>query len=447
MAKPWVIKLLILSAVGFVLALVLTRIGWLVDEREGRQAEAVQGVEESLAGSQTLIGPVLFRACAETWEEVQGEGKDRRLVSDKREFILSRVPTVLQVGGKLDHEARYRGLFKVNAYAGRLQLDAQWASLDGLTAKPEHKGGQITCGGYRVMLATSDVRGLRGVELRRGEQSLTVLPGTQYPSYHKGLHAELGELNPAEVNAKTPLALRLQLDLVGTQRFALVPAAQSTRLDLQSNWPHPSFGGRFLPNQREVGEQGFTAHWQVSELASTAARAVEQAESPEKLEHLGFEMLDPVNPYVMSDRAIKYGLMFILLTFTCVGLVELLSGRRVHPVQYLLVGLAMSLFFLLLLSLSEHLSFAQSYLWAAGAALSLLAFYGAHILGGWRRGLGFGAALGLLYGALYVLLQQEQAALLLGSMLLFGVLATVMVLTRKLDWYSLTLPNEKAARS
>ncbi|MBB4842586.1 inner membrane protein [Paucibacter oligotrophus] len=445
MVKPWVSKLLILAAVGFLLSLVLLRIGWLVDERQGRQAEAVQGVEESLAGAQTLIGPLLFRTCVETWEESQGEGKERRLVSEKREFILSRVPRVLQVGGQLDHEARYRGLFKVNAYAGRLQLDAQWASLDGLTARPEHKGGQISCGGYRVMLATSDVRGLRGVELRRGEQSLSVLPGTQYPSYRKGLHAELGELNPADITAKTPLALRLQLDLVGTQRFALVPAAQSTRLDLRSNWPHPSFGGRFLPNQREVGEQGFTAHWQVSELASTAAQAVQQAESAEKLEHLGFEMLDPVNPYVMSDRAIKYGLMFILLTFTCVGMVELLSGRRVHPVQYLLVGLAMSVFFLLLLSLSEHLSFAASYASAAAAALALLSFYGAHILGGWRRGLGFGAALGLLYGALYALLQQEQAALLLGSLLLFGVLAAVMVLTRKLDWYSLALPNEPAA--
>lgn len=436
MAKPWVFKLAILAAIGLLLSVVLARIGWLVDERQGRQAEAVRSVEESLAGAQTLIGPVLFRHCNEQWEEQQGEGKDKRLVTEKHAFTLSQVPRLLTVSGALNQEPRYRGLFKVNAYAGRLQLDAQWASLNGLQPVSLHKGGRLSCGPYRVMLSTSDVRGLRGVEALHAGQSLALLPSTQFPGYDKGLHAELGEMDPSLVTPTTPLALRLNLDLVGTQRFALVPAAQSTQMELQSNWPHPSFGGRFLPNESQVREQGFRAKWQVSELASTASQAVQQA-LPDKLESMGFELLDPVSPYVMSDRAIKYGLMFILLTFTCVGLVELLSGRRVHPAQYLLVGLAMSLFFLLLLSLSEHLSFALSYAGAAGAAIALLAFYGAHMLGGWRRGLGFGAGLSLLYGALFVLLQQEQAALLLGSLLLFMVLAAVMVLTRRLDWYEL----------
>lgn len=438
MEKTWVFKLVILAAVGLLLSGVLARIGWLVDERQGRQAEAVNSIEESLAGAQTLIGPVLFRHCKEQWEESQGEGKDKRLVAEQRNFTLTLVPRQLKVSGALNHEPRHRGLFKVNAYAGRLQLDAQWDSLAGLQAQALHKGGKLSCDDDRVMLATTDVRGLRSVELQRAGQSLALLPGTGYPNYSQGIHAELGVLDPSTVSLASPLALSLQLDLVGTQRFALVPAAQMTRMDLRSDWPHPSFGGRFLPNQRSVSEQGFTASWQVSALASSAAQAVQQAEDAAKLERLSFEMLDPVNPYVMSDRAIKYGLMFILLTFTCVGLVELLSGRKVHPVQYLLVGLAMSLFFLLLLSLSEHLSFALSYAGAAAAAIALLTFYGAHMLGGWRRGLGFGAGLALLYGALFVLLQQEQAALMLGSVLLFLVLASVMVLTRRLDWYELT---------
>ncbi|HEY1092820.1 MAG TPA: cell envelope integrity protein CreD, partial [Burkholderiaceae bacterium] len=234
------------------------------------------------------------------------------------------------------------------------------------------------------------------------------------------------------------------LDLAGTQRFAIVPAAASTQLKLQSNWPHPSFGGRFLPSTREIGEQGFSAQWKVSELASAAAADVLLGKSVAGLggegsavDTLEVALIDPVNPYVMSDRAIKYGLMFILLTFVSVGLVELMSGRRVHPVQYLLVGLALSVFFLLLLSLSEHLAFGLSYLLAAGAAVLLLSYYGAAMLGAWRRGLGFGVGIAGLYAALYVLLSLEQAALVIGSLLLFTVLASVMVLTRKFDWYAL----------
>jgi inner membrane protein len=140
---------------------------------------------------------------------------------------------------------------------------------------------------------------------------------------------------------------------------------------------------------------------------------------------------------VLSDRATKYGLLFVVLTFVAVGLVEVLRRLRVHPVQYLLVGSALTVFFLLLVSLSEHLPFSVSYLAASVACTSLLAYYGSHVLGGWRAGAVFGAALGVLYGALYVLLQLEQTALVLGSVLLFAVLAAVMVATRKLDWYGL----------
>jgi inner membrane protein len=250
-----------------------------------------------------------------------------------------------------------------------------------------------------------------------------------------------------------PLQMKVKLQLAGTQRFALVPAAASTQMDLSSDWPHPSFGGRFLPTRREISDQGFKAQWLVSELASTAAADVLAGKPVTGLagsgnegivDTLEFSMVDPVNPYVMSDRAIKYGLIFIVLTFVSVGLVELLSGRRVHPVQYLLVGLALSVFFLLLLSLSEHLSFELSYGLAAGAAALLLGHYGAAMLGGWRSGLVFGAGIAGLYAALYVLLSMEQAALVIGALLMFAVLAAVMTLTRKLDWYGLGATVETA---
>jgi inner membrane protein len=155
------------------------------------------------------------------------------------------------------------------------------------------------------------------------------------------------------------------------------------------------------------------------------------------IETFGVAFIDPVSAYVLSDRATKYGLLFIALTFVGVGLVEVLKRLRVHPVQYLLVGSALAVFFLLLVSLTEHLLFAWAYLAASAACTTLLAFYASFVLRGARAGAVFGAAIAALYGALYLLLQMEQSALVLGSLLLFAVLGAVMVATRRVDWYAL----------
>lgn len=425
-------KLAILAGITLVLLVALARIGYLVDERQQRQREAVASVELAQAGSQVLVGPLAQRSCTEEWSD--------GVHAQRRSFMLTAVPAQLEVGGHLNREERRRNLFKVNGYAGRLQFDARWENLAALEPQAEHAGGKLQCGPVQVMLSSSDARGLRAAELTRGEQVLPVKPGTLHPKYERGLHAEL----PA-TDLKTPLVLRLKLDLAGTQNFALVPAAASTMLKLSSDWPHPSFGGRFLPTAREIGDAGFAAEWRVSELASSAAADVISHKliagiggvGNRETDTLEFAMVDPVNPYVMSDRAIKYGLMFIVLTFVCVGLIELMSGRRVHPVQYLLVGAALTVFFLLLLSLSEHFAFGLSYAAAAAAAVLLLGYYATAMLGGWLRGVAFGAGIAALYGALFVLLSMEQTALVIGALMMFAVLAAVMVLTRRIDWYEL----------
>ncbi|MDY0743664.1 cell envelope integrity protein CreD [Paucibacter sp. R3-3] len=435
-------KLAILVMVALLLCVVLARIGWLVDERQSSQHDAVMNVAQSQAGAQTLLGPLLLRHCTERWQETSGSGADRKVTQESKDFVLGQEPGQLSVAGALNQEPRYRGLFKVNGYAGALQFDAQWPSLEDLQPPaPEHAGGTVRCEAPALMLATSDARGLRLATLKVAGRLAAVKPGTTLAAYPRGLHAEL----PAGLSLTEPLQVQLKLELAGTERFALVPAATATQLDITSDWPHPSFGGRFLPTRREISEQGFTAHWQVSELASSAGADVLAAKPIEGLggkgdgmvDTLDFSMVDPVNPYVMSDRAIKYGLLFIVLSFVTVGLVEVLAGRRVHPLQYLQVGLALSVFFLLLLSLSEHLSFALSYGLAAAAVALLLGHYGAAMLGGRRQGLAFGVGIAALYGALYTLLTLEQTALLIGALLFFLVLAAVMVLTRRIDWYAL----------
>ncbi|MFN3302639.1 MAG: cell envelope integrity protein CreD [Roseateles sp.] len=423
MNKPLILKLAILALVTLLLCTVLARIAGLVDERQQRQREAQHSVQQSQAGPQTLLGPLLLRHCKETWLAAKDSVQTRS-------FTAVLPPAQLQVGGRVSPDPRHRGLFKINSYASKLTIAARWDDFDRLHPPAENPGGRVECGDVVAMFSTSDARGLHDVVLQRDGHPLAVKPGTTHGTHAAGLHAVI-----APPRAGETLELTLAVALAGTQRLAVVPAAGSTMVSLQSSWPHPSFGGRFLPAEREVGEAGFSARWQVSELASRAAADV--AAGKAELDTLAVDLIDPVNPYVMSDRAIKYGLMFIALTFVSVGLTELLTGRRVHPVQYLLVGLALCLFFLLLLSLSEHLPFLASYLIAAGAAVAVLTHYAAAMLGGRRRGLAFGGGIALLYGALYVLLSREQTALVIGALLLFGVLAAVMALTRRLDWYRL----------
>jgi inner membrane protein len=466
MKFPLLAKAASIGAIVFLLTLVLVRIDWLVSERKFHQAQAAQSVAASLAGEQTLLGPLLQRNCTESWTLVSYVGKKRAEVHDKREFTLHAVAHKLAISSDAKSETRYRGLFKVQGFAGPTTLDAQWSDLNALKPAAERKDSKITCQPMIVQVVLSDVRGLRKGSVLMDGAALTVNPGTRHERFAKGFHAEL----PARADELAAVKLVIQLDIVGTGRLAVVPAAQETTWQLRSDWPHPSFAGRFLPQRREVSASGFSAEWAVSALSTNAPQDVLGAGTscervqpqhrryddsdgdgdgdgvgaapPAKdergkpcLDTFDVSFFDPVNPYSLTDRATKYALLFIVLTFAAVALTEVLGERRVHPIQYTLVGLALALFYLLLLSLSEHITFASAYAVASAACVLLLAYYGAHMLGRARSGVFFGAGMAGLYGLLWVLLQAEQTALAIGSVLLFAVLAAVMVATRKLDWY------------
>lgn len=470
MRSPLLAKALAIAGVVLLVSLALGRIDALVAERRGRQAEAVRSVERSLAGEQTLIGPLLHRACVEEWDTPLGDGKERRVATERREALITLAPQTLAIQGDATLEPRRRGLFTVHGYAGKLALRAQWPTLAALQPQRTRVDSRLQCGPAILMLAVSDVRGLRAAAARLDDAPATIVPGTFHPHYPRGFHVELA--GERITRADAPLSADLTVQLAGTGRLAVVPAAAQTTWSLRSDWPHPSFGGRFLPTTREVSNAGFSAQWQVSALASAAAADVHAGAPPcaatheagdadpvrhagtavappeaKCLDTLSVAFIDPVNPYVLTDRATKYGLLFIALTFGGVMLVEALTRRRVHPVQYLLVGLALALFFLLLLSLSEHLGFGAAYALAATACVLLLGVYGAAMLGRPRAGVVFGAGMALLYSLLWLLLRLEQTALVVGSTMLFAMLAATMLLTRRLDWFALfdSLPPRPAA--
>lgn len=440
MKLSWGHKALAIAAVAATLLVALDRVSALVAEREARLREAEHSVATSLAAQQHVVGPVLRRDCEELWQVAVGEGKDRKTLTERREFHLMATPQLLDISGRVTLEPRYRGLYKVNGYVLHASGRALWQGLDAaLQPRAEHSPSTLRCQDPVLFVDVADVRGLRSVALQAGALPLAVQPGTPRTKPASGLQAVL----PAAAWADGALAVELKLELVGTRALSFAPVAEQTQVRLASDWPHPSFQGRFLPNERSIGDSGFSAAWRISSLATSAPRDVRTDGQP--VESFGVEFIDPVNAYLLADRATKYGVLFIGLTFLGVALTELMRRARVHPVQYLLVGAALAIFFLLLVSLSEHMPFAWAYAAAASACTALLAFYGTHVLGGARAGLGFGAAVAALYGVLYLLLQQEQSALVLGSGLLFAVLAAVMVLTRRFDWYRLFEPWRAAA--
>jgi inner membrane protein len=425
-------KALGLGLVGLGLTIVLTRIGWLVEEREQRQLEAQQEVAAATAGPQLLGAPFLRRQCTESWTivEVVDDERGRRETRrrEQQEHSLRSPPARLAINGELKPQTLERGLFKVNTYLAALQLKADWDDLAALRPQSRRLEGQMVCEAPELALEISDARGLRQVTLNLNGQALKLAPGNG--AGKPGLHVQLSESSLAQ-----PLELQGQLELLGTESLQLLPAAAQMQASLHSSWPHPSFQGRFLPNERKVHVQGFSATWRLTELASDATAAVREGKASN--DHFGVSLIDPVNPYSLSDRALKYGFLFIALTLAAVMLAELLGRHRLHPMQYGFVGLAMAMFFLLLLALSEHLAFGIAYAVAAGCATLLLAHYASGLFGHWRGGALFGTGVALLYGALYVVLNLERAALLLGSLLLFALLAAAMRATRDVDWYGL----------
>jgi inner membrane protein len=248
------------------------------------------------------------------------------------------------------------------------------------------------------------------------------------------------------------VAVDATLELIGTDRLMFLPIGAVTDVELSSDWPHPGFAGAFLPDKRSVSARGFEARWKLSRFATGVDDAM--ARIPESVSpgvptpsdsrggesgflhtELGVRFVQPVDVYVQSERAVKYGFLFVFLTFVAFFLFEVLRRMAVHPIQYALCGAALALFFLLLFSLSEHLPFAAAYLVASGACVGLLAFYVGNVLRSVRRGGLFGGLLGALYGFLYVILESEDYALLLGALLLFAALGIVMIMTRRVDWY------------
>jgi len=408
-------------------------------ERQARAAEVAQRFAAETSGPQTLVGPLLALTCEETYAEerqIMRAGK-AETVSEKKTRACPTgyfVPRTLAVDGKLPVETRHRGIYPIRLYRASLELAGEFD----WPPPPQADGpNQRAWKQAYAVVTTSDARGIKSVSpLALGDETLAFASRQSDTDARFGLQASAGAYASRRAGQAVPF--RFSLELVGTTSIAVAPVGDTTRIRLASNWPHPSFSGAWLPDDRSISAEGFDADWRTSHYATGGQSAWQKQARDGSLfasaRIVGVGLYDPVNVYALAHRATEYGFLFVLFTFCALALTEVLAGVRLHAVQYALVGTALAVFFLLLIALAEHTSFGTAYLAAAGACIGLLTFYLRHPLGTAARAAGFLALFAVMYGVLYVLLRSEDHAMLMGSLLVFGVLAAVMILTRRLDW-------------
>jgi len=443
MQRTLLYKILIILGLAILIAVALAMIQTTISDRAQFRQDAVKSVSAESVREQTITGPVLVIPYTDDYDEVIPAGSKQEAAETVHRSVARKhlvFPNQLDIDGNLETYRRYRGIHQVLMYSGAHSIKGDF-TLPAASALPRASGRSVvTVGRAYLTLGIEDVRGIADFpKVNWNGGVVEFQQGSGMQPARGGLHADL----PA-TNLDTKASFAFQLKLNGIERQHFVPVGKNNTITLTSNWPHPQFGGDFLPApSRTVDAKGFHATWTIASLATNAqqqlrdnALATESAQL-RPVDSFNVAFIEPVNVYSMAERATKYGLLFVTLTFAAFFMFEILKQLPIHPVQYLLVGLALVLFFLLLVSLSEHIAFMFAYLAASSACIVLIGYYLSAVLGDWRRGMGFGVGLTLLYGALYGLLVSENNALVLGSLLLFAVLAAVMVATRKVDWYQI----------
>lgn len=433
--SPLFWKITTLIGCVVLLSLPLMMVRELINERADYRSEVVDAIEQSTSGSQKLAGPLIAIPVTETLTRMENQKE----VNYQRSWEYYWLPESLAVTGKQTVESRRVGIYSGQVWHNALQIKA---SFDPLRLAALRKTN-IVLGQPRLVVSVGDARGIGAIHAPEiNGNVLSVEPGLGISGDGAGIHMPM----PALAEDNKPLEIAFSLDLNGTGEFSLVPIGRNSELQLTSNWPHPGFLGSFLPTQREVSAAGYRAHWQSSWFANDMGSYFkDDMEIPwSRLPAFSADVMSLADQYQLTDRATKYAILLIGLTFMAFFVFESLTRRPLHPMQYLLVGLSLVLFYLVLLALSEHVGFTAAWLAASLSGAVMNGVYLQAVLRGWRNSLLFVAALLLLDGVMWFLLHSEDSALLLGTGGLVLALSVLMFLTRRVDWYALSLPKGSA---
>jgi inner membrane protein len=431
------LKILVIVGLTLLMAVPLFLIQMALVDRQKTAEGAATDIAQGYGGPQTVAGPVLLVP----YRLKHVEFVDGKTVETAQDYTGALLPDDLKMAVKADTETRYRGIFPVPVYRAAVDMAARFDKAAIIAAFPQ--GAEIDWKNVTVTVLVTDARGLadnvtlvvngRAAPFEPGAGIST--PATTYngnPSPLSGMQARL------DLTEATDLKLATKFVLRGTREFSLAPLGRRTVANVQSAWASPSFFGAFLPSERSVGKDGFTASWTVPYLARGFGQSFAKSEDATAAimpQAFGARFYQPVDHYQLVQRALKYAILFVALGFLTFFVAETVSRRRIHVVQYAMVGAAQVLFYLLLLSIAEHMGFAISYVIAAGATVLLTGLYAVSALQSWWRALITAIVLGALYVMLYLILNSEDNALLTGSCVLFAALAGTMYFTRKIDWY------------
>ena len=404
----------------------------LIREREWTQQDAIEEVSGKWALGQTVTGPYLSIPY-DRYVKQFSEKDSTNIIVKIRDYIHV-LPEKLEINGSINPEKRYRGIYEVVVYDSELMLSGHFRSIDlkELDILPQNIHFDKT----KLNLGVSDLKGIeKQIRLHWQNETLDFNSGVANNDLvSQGINAALTRLNEGTLNA-----FDLTINLKGSQYLQFLPLGKTTDVNIQSQWATPSFDGAYLPDSRNISEKGFEAHWNILHLNRNYPQIWTGSKYDPDHSRFGTHLLLPVDRYKKSDRVAKYAILFLGLTFLVFFFVELLKKVFIHPIQYILVGLALVVFYTLLLAFSEHISFNSSYLTATILTLSIVSLYTYAIIKSKTvAGLVLGILL-ILYLFIFTILQLEDYALLIGSVGIFIILSLVMYISRKIDWYDLYL--------
>jgi len=421
-----------LFATGFLILILLIptyMIRSLIHERENRRYNTIEEISSKWGREQTIAGPIVTVPYG-IYSKDKGE---KVLKSVKYAHFL---PDELNIDGNISPDIRYRGIYETVVYKSDLKFTGKFPS-------PNFKDFNIPDDNIIwedafISLGIPDMRGIeKNIEINMNNNVYSFTPGIETKDIiDSGLSVQVPIKNGD--NPEKSYEFSFDINLKGSKELNFIPLGKETNVKLISNWDNPSFDGTFLPDEREITNNGFNAKWNVLYL---------NRDYPQKWigksynifnSAFGVKLLMPVDEYQKTMRSVKYAVMFISLTFMIFFFVEVINKKRIHPIQYILVGLALVIFFTLLLSLSEHTNFNLAYIIASIATILLITAYSKTIFNNNLLTILMGSVLLILYGFMYTILQLQDYSLLLGSIGLFIVLAVAMYLSRKIDWYSLS---------
>lgn len=419
------VRAVIIAVLALSMLVPLLLVGQLVQERSSRRSEVIDEISASWGGRQLVSGPFLVIP----FQDAVPESEEAPVLS-YGVFL----PSTLAVEGTVDVETRARGIYEAQLYAADLRLSGAFDAPDFSAIQRAPGAERTVLWDQAVLLLTlSDLPAIAALPTATWDgRALEFAPDTGIARLGRGIQAALPQIAAGSGGAEFDIALAFN----GSSALAVAPVGGANEVRIAADWPHPSFAGAFLPRVHEIGADAFSAEWAVASLA----RGYPQAWRADAADYqymisetaVWVGLVQPIDVYTLTDRAVKYGILFIGLTFLAVFLIELKSGRPVHLLQYGLIGAALSVFFLLLLSLSEHIGFLPAYVAGGAAVLLAIGWYSAGALGSVRRAVAMAATLAVLYVVLFVVLSLVDYALLVGSLVVFIAVVVAMAGSRNL---------------